>query len=154
MKTAILATIILAALLARPAISADQFKDVPKDHWAAESVQIVKADGVMQGYPDATFKGNKAVTRYELAAALERMIAFIEQGLKPELKSPESKVESPKPQVQSQDPAQALKAGGFIPANSPLLTNRDKTVSPAELTQALSSVAAKLIEKTIPPPNE
>lgn len=175
MRTAILSTIILAALLSRPAISAEQFKDVPKDHWAAESVQIVKADGVMQGYPDATFKGNKTVTRYELAVALERMIAFIEQGLKPEVKakSGESgKVESGGSRakipdnpptalsrpgmgaVSKGDPAQALKSGGYIPANSPLLKNREKTVSPAELAQALSSVASRLIEKTIPPPKD
>jgi hypothetical protein len=152
MRIAALVTLFLAALLARPAISAEQFKDVPKDHWAAESVQIVKADGVMKGYPDATFKGDKPVTRYELAVALERMIAFIEQGLKPEVKGQKLKVESQG--TKAQDPAEALKSGGFIPANSPLLTNRDRTVSPAELAQALSSVASRLVEKTIPPPKD
>lgn len=172
MRTAILATIALITLLARPTICAEQFKDVPKDHWAAESVRVVKADGVFQGYPDATFKGNKSVTRYELAAALERMIAFVEQSLKPEADRKDSAVAtSPQPSPQGEgataptalsrpqqgavskgDPAQALKAGGFIPANSPLLTNREKTVSPAELAQALSAVASRLIEKAIPAP--
>jgi hypothetical protein len=169
---------IAVLLLAAPATFAETFKDVPKDHWAAESVQIVAADGVMKGYPDATFKGDKPVTRYELAVALERMIFFIEQSLKPEVErregveSRKSKVESPgegavsnpstptalsRPglgAVSKGDPAQALKAGGFIPANSPLLTDPKRTVSAGELAQALSSVASRLIEKHIPPPKD
>ena len=175
MRIAALITLFLAALLARPAICAESFKDVPKNHWAAESVQLVKADGVIKGYPDATFKGDKPVTRYELAVALERMIAFIEQSLKPEVKaesgesgkveSGESRAKSPdnppialsRPgigAVSKGDPAQALKAGGYILADSPLLTDPKKTVSPTELAQALASVASRLIEKTIPPPKD
>lgn len=174
MRTAIIIAAV-ATLLSRPAFCAENFKDVPKDHWAADSVQIVKTDGVMNGYPDATFKGDKPVTRYELAAALERMIAFIQQGLKPEVESGKSKAQSQgasaqppvpaakpntplalsRPQdaaVSKGNPAQALKADGYIAANSPLLSNQQKKVTPAELAQALSSVAAKLVEKTIPPP--
>ena len=175
MRTAFLTALILHILLVTPAMCAEQFKDVPKDHWAAEFVQVVKADGVMKGYPDATFKGDKPVTRYELAVALERMIAFIEQSLKPEIRveSGKSKVESqgtpsPSPQpsqpgegvergkskVESQDPAQFLKSGGYIAASSPLLANRNKTVSSNELAQALASVASRLIEKHIAPPTE
>ena len=167
-------TITLSAVLARPAICAESFKDVPKDHWAADFVQIVKADGVIRGYPDATFKGDKPVTRYELAVALERMIAFIEQSLKPEVQRKDSAA-APSPQpsppgegattssalsrpqqgaVSKGDPAQALKAGGYISADSPLLTDPKKTVSPGELAQALASVASRLIEEHIAPPTE
>lgn len=157
MKTTMITAVMLVALFCRPALSAESFKDVPKDHWAAESVQIVRADGVVKGYPDATFKGDRPVTRYELAVSLERMIAFIEESLGKEVESRKSKVESqgaPPKTVESKDPAQALKTGGFIAADSPLLTNRNAAVTPAELAQALSSVAAKLIEKTIPPPKD
>jgi len=161
MRTAILIAIIFSALIAASAMAAESFKDVPKDHWAAEYVAKAASDGVMKGYPGSTFKGDKAVTRYELAVALERMIEVIENSLKPEVKSPKSKdesqgaaVQSSKSKVESPDPAQDLKAGGYIDADSPLLTNRDKAVSPTELAQALSSVASKLIEKTIPPPKD
>lgn len=158
MRIPILLVVTLTILITQPVFCAESFKDVPKDHWAADSVQMVATDGVMKGYPDTTFKGDKPVTRYELAVALGNMIEFIEQSLGVE--SQKSKVESPplslsKPQAALKaDPAQSLKNGGFIPANSPLLTNRDKTVSPTELAQALASVASKLIEKTIPPPKE
>lgn len=149
MRTAVLTIIAIAALLAQPAFGAERFKDVPKDHWAAEYVAKVASDGIMKGYPDSKFKGDKAVTRYELAVALERMIEVIQNSLKPE-----KEAQSAKPKAQSQDPAQFLKSEGYIAANSPLLTNHSKTVSPIELAQALSSVASKLIEKTIPPPKD
>ncbi len=169
MKHAIAAAIVLAIITAAPAIGAEPpFKDVPKDHWAAEYVAKAASDGIMKGYPDSTFKGDKAVTRYELAVALERMIEVVEKGLKPEVdrqkaESGESKatpstqeegVESPKSKVESQDAAARLKAGGYIAADSPLLTNQQKTVSPAELAQALASVADRLIQNAIPPPKE
>lgn len=159
MKTTIIALILLASLFAVPALSAEQqFKDVPKDHWAADYVAKAASDGIMKGYPGEKFKGNKPVTRYELAVAIEKMIEVVENSLKPELKSqpksasPAPAKVSPKPKAESQDPAQKLKAGGYIAENSPLLSNCDKTVSPTELAQALSSVAEKLIENHIAPP--
>lgn len=174
MRLAIVAGILAAVTLTGPVMADDQFKDVPKDHWAADCVKVVKADGIMNGYPDTTFKGDKPVTRYELAVALERMITFVEQGLKPEVErqkavqsgepkvesqtapssQPTKAVESGKGKVESHDPALALKDGGYISADSPLLTNKDKTVSPTELSQALASVVARLVEKTIPPPKD
>jgi len=165
MRTAIIATLILAALLVAPVFCADQtFKDVPKDHWAGEYVAKAASDGIMKGYPDATFKGDKAVTRYELAVALERMIEVIQNGLKPEIERQPKSTPSPQPSGeqapktkaggQSKDPAERLKSGGYIAADSPLLTQRDKTVTPTQLAQALSSVAAKLMEKNIPPPKD
>jgi hypothetical protein len=50
------------------------FADVPADHWAARSVAIVKRLGLMQGYPDGTFRGGQPVTRYELATILARLV--------------------------------------------------------------------------------
>lgn len=75
------------------------------------------------------------------------------------MQSPKSKVESPpalsRPEAVSKgDPAQVLKKGGYIAADSPLLKDAGKTVSPTELAQALTSVASRLIEKHIPPPKD
>lgn len=52
----------------------NSFPDVPADHWAAEAVARVTAAGVMGGLPDGTFQGDRAVTRYELASALDRLL--------------------------------------------------------------------------------
>lgn len=51
------------------------FRDVPADHWAAGSVARVTGAGLMSGYPDGTFQGDKPVTRYELASVLDRLLA-------------------------------------------------------------------------------
>ncbi|MCH3958161.1 MAG: S-layer homology domain-containing protein [Selenomonas sp.] len=47
--------------------AASPFSDVPQDHWAREAVSRLAADGVLQGYGDATFRGDKNITRYEMA---------------------------------------------------------------------------------------
>ncbi len=155
MRIQTLLVVVLCLGIALPASSAEQpFKDVPKDHWGAEYVTQVATRGIMNGYPDSTFKGDKAVTRYELAVALERMIEVVEKGLKPEVKGAESQKAPQQPQSNKPDPAQRLKESGYIASDSPLLTAKNKPVTTAELAQALSSVADKLIKKHIPPPED
>ena len=43
------------------------FPDVPKNHWAYEYVSTLKGNGVLTGYPDGEFKGDRPMTRYEFA---------------------------------------------------------------------------------------
>lgn len=89
MKQAILASLLLAALPAqalertpagRPekvllAQGEANFPDVPADHWAREALQqLVKKHGLNLGYPDGTFKGERSLTRYEMAALLRRVL--------------------------------------------------------------------------------
>lgn len=47
------------------------FPDVPPDHWAAAAIERLAAAGILTGYPDGTYSGDKAVTRYELAVVLD-----------------------------------------------------------------------------------
>ena len=44
------------------------FPDVPENHWAYEYVKELVKQGVIDGYPDGTFKGDRMMTRYEFAA--------------------------------------------------------------------------------------
>ena len=126
-----------------------QFKDVPKDHWAAEAVNKLADAGVLKGYPDGTFKGEKTVTRYELAAALSSMIQFIQQSRKP-------LTQSAKPASQQPSWAEAstsfLKSGGYLPKDSPLLKDGNKPITPDDLANALASVATKLIDQDVKEP--
>ena len=46
------------------------FPDVPENHWAYEYVKELAKQGVIDGYPDGTFKGDRMMTRYEFAAIL------------------------------------------------------------------------------------
>ena len=57
------------------AATAAEMQDLPQDHWAYRAIeQLVERYGVMEGFPDMTFRGTKTVTRYELAAALTRVM--------------------------------------------------------------------------------
>ncbi len=51
---------------------------VPFDHWAYDAVQRLVDMGVIIGYPDGTFRGNRAMTRYEFAMAISRLLDAIQ----------------------------------------------------------------------------
>lgn len=51
------------------------FPDVPENHWAYEYVKGLCEQGVIEGYPDGNFNGNRSMTRYEFAAMLYRALA-------------------------------------------------------------------------------
>ncbi len=57
---------------------ATPFADVPANHWAYAAIQSLAADGLIDGYPDGAFKGDRPLTRYEMAAIVARVIARIE----------------------------------------------------------------------------
>ena len=55
--------------------AANPFSDVPADHWAYDAVSQLAADGVIEGYGDTTFKGDKNITRYEMAQMIAKAMA-------------------------------------------------------------------------------
>ena len=55
--------------------AANPFSDVPADHWAYDAVSQLAADGVIEGYGDTTFKGNRNITRYEMAQMVAKAMA-------------------------------------------------------------------------------
>ena len=57
------------------------FQDVPLDHWAYQAVAELAADGYIKGYPDGTFKGNRPMTRYEIAVLTERAVSAIKSAI-------------------------------------------------------------------------
>src|ERR1700722_20066670 len=71
-----LACIALAVLPGR--VTATPLADVPRSHWAYAAIQTLAADGLIDGYPDGSFKGDRPLTRYEMAAIVARVIAKLE----------------------------------------------------------------------------
>jgi len=59
---------------------AQEFPDVPPDHWAYDAIQKLVDAGIIIGYPDGTFSGKRAMTRYEFAEALARAISSLGEG--------------------------------------------------------------------------
>lgn len=68
-KAAICAAVTVA--FAVPAL-ANPFADVPKNHWAYDAVGKLAADGIVDGYDDGTYKGDKTMTRYEMAQIVSK----------------------------------------------------------------------------------
>jgi hypothetical protein len=80
-----LATLVLAAAFSLGSLlalgqgaSATPFSDVPANHWAYQAIQSLAADGLVEGYPDGKFKGDRPLTRYEMAVLVARVIAKLQ----------------------------------------------------------------------------
>ncbi len=100
-KAALLLTAMLVFALAVPVMAQRMFEDVPTDHWAYQAVSSLQERGVVIGYPDGTFSGKRAMTRYEFAVATARLLDWVNssstaasrkrsQGLSPVLMRPAS----------------------------------------------------------------
>src|SRR3989442_14342969 len=77
---------------------AQPFADVPTDHWAFDAIAELAAKGIIEGFPDGTFKGDRGVTRYEVAMIVARILARIEA-----IKIPAPAAAAPAPQVTRAD---------------------------------------------------
>ena len=55
--------------------AANPFSDVPADHWAYDAVSQLAADNVINGYGDGTYRGDKNITRYEMAQLIAKAMA-------------------------------------------------------------------------------
>ena len=76
----ILAIAAVAALSAGvSAYAANPFSDVTPSDWAYQAVVDLSDQGVVEGYPDGTFKGERNITRYEMAQIIARMLAKEDQ---------------------------------------------------------------------------
>ncbi len=55
--------------------AANPFSDVPADHWAYDAVTQLAQDGVVEGYGDNSFRGDRNITRYEMAQIVAKAMA-------------------------------------------------------------------------------
>ena len=76
----ILAMAAVAALAAgASAYAANPFSDVSTSDWAYQAVSDLSDQGIVEGYPDGTFKGQTNITRYEMAQIIARLMAKEDQ---------------------------------------------------------------------------
>ena len=75
-KSLVLAMAMAMALgVTASAYAANPFSDVPAGHWAYDSINKLAAAGVIEGYGDSTFGGDKLMTRYEMAQIVAKAMA-------------------------------------------------------------------------------
>jgi hypothetical protein len=80
-KWALLAGAVAVMAFGRPALAQGPFADVPTDHWAYDAVNELAQRGIVNGYPDSTFGGKRALTRYEFAVAIQRMLQDVQRRI-------------------------------------------------------------------------
>ena len=75
MKKSLVLAMAMALGVTASAYAANPFSDVPAGHWAYDSISKLAAAGVIEGYGDATFGGDKLMTRYEMAQITAKAMA-------------------------------------------------------------------------------
>lgn len=71
--------IFLFIFLFNSPLFASPFSDIPREHWSYDAVQMLEEKGLIEGYPDGFFKGDRPVTRYEMAMVVAGIVARLEQ---------------------------------------------------------------------------
>ena len=75
MKKSLVLAMAMALGVTASAYAANPFSDVPPGHWAYDAVNKLAAEGVVDGYPDGTYGGDKLMTRYEMAQIVAKAMA-------------------------------------------------------------------------------
>ena len=78
MKKTVVAALAAAVVVGTSATTfaaANPFSDVPAGHWAYQSVAKLAAEGVVEGYGDGTYRGDRNITRYEMAQMVAKAMA-------------------------------------------------------------------------------
>ena len=75
MKKTLLLAMTMAMGITVSAYAANPFSDVPAGHWAYDAVNKLAAEGVVEGYADGTYGGDRLMTRYEMAQITAKAMA-------------------------------------------------------------------------------
>ena len=75
LASALTSAMVLGAASSTGFAAANAFSDVPTDHWAYDAVMQLAADNVIDGYGDGTFRGQRNITRYEMAQMVARAMS-------------------------------------------------------------------------------
>ena len=95
-----LAVALLAAVLASGAFAQSSFPDIPANHWAGDAVDRIADLGIVIGFPDGTFRGNEAFTRYQAALVVSRLLDVLNENLDAAMALTQADIESLRNAVQ------------------------------------------------------
>lgn len=70
-----LTAFLIAGMTSTSFAAANPFSDIPANHWALKSLNKLAAEGIIEGYEDGTYRGDRAITRYEMAQMVARALA-------------------------------------------------------------------------------
>lgn len=64
-----------------PTLPPNFFTDVPSNHWAYQALLKLYQLGLITGYPDGTYKGNQAMSRYEIALVIYKLLIYLQSQI-------------------------------------------------------------------------
>jgi hypothetical protein len=137
-KLGLLLAVVLLLAVSAPVFAQGAFSDVPSGHWAYQAVDTLSKAGLIEGYPDGTFKGDRQMTRYEFAMAIARMMQSGALGGK----------EGPAGAVGPQGPAGAPGGPGLTPEQQALLNRLQNEFAPElkKLREDVDNLAGRVAD--------
>lgn len=78
-RVIVMLSALLVCVMAATGAFADAFADVPTGHWSYDAVRYLASRGVLSGYPDGSFGGERPATRYEMASAVSRALENLDK---------------------------------------------------------------------------
>lgn len=134
---------LLAAAFASGAFAQSTFPDIPANHWAGDAVDRIADLGIVIGFPDGTFRGNEAFTRYQAALVVSRLLDVINDNVNSALALTQADVDSLRNAVQelaSDVAAQGVRLSAAESAIAGL--SDDVTANTARIDDLEAAVAA------------
>jgi len=124
---------------------ADVYKDVSQSHWAYEAVEFLSNLGIITGFPDGTYRGNEAATRFQVATLMYRLYYSFDNKIT-ELNSKIEKLEARLSNQAPSKPSQQLPTTADTDNQIKILTSEINSLKAS--IESLSKDLKKLISDT------
>lgn len=136
--------VILVLALAVPT-AAGPFADVPENHWAYEAVKQLAAYGLVEGFPDGTFKGAEPMTRYQMAMVIARLLVSLDAQIKAEIEAAKAGLTPPPAPAPAPAPTEKIIEKETVTVEKPIVEKViERTIVEKLKTEELDALAAKV----------
>jgi uncharacterized coiled-coil protein SlyX len=142
-----LAVTLLAAVLASGAFAQASFPDIPANHWAGDAVDRIADLGIVIGFPDGTFRGNEAFTRYQAALVVSRLLDVLSENLDAALALSRADIESLRNAVQELSSDLSAQGVRLSSAESAIAGLSDEVSAQGERLSSAESAIAGLSDE-------
>src|SRR5690606_21432874 len=133
---------LLVAVVASGAFAQSSFPDIPANHWAGDAVTRIADLGIVIGFPDGTFRGNEAFTRYQAALVVSRLLDVINDNVNAALAMTQAAVDSLRNAAQEIASAAAAQGVRLSAAESAIAGLSDDVTGNAARLDALEAAMA------------
>lgn len=138
---AMLIAVLLAMAVAVP-VMASPYPDMSDLHWAASAVETLTALGIVQGYPDGTFKGQNSITRYEIAVIVAKLLKYLDGEINARIAGVEKKI----PTIPATTPVTATPVPTPAPVTTVVQVEPDQTILETIIREKIEAMTGPKFE--------